>query len=94
MLEKNIFCSIKYIDNNYIKTKEEEIMAENGADNNVNGVFGGVNYGGNQEGTENTIFTKVDASSLPIKPSILIPRNRFNSSNKSRTYTISTKSRR
>lgn len=45
-------------------------MAENGADNNVNGVFGGVNYGENQEGTENTVFTKVDASSLPIKPSI------------------------
>ncbi len=45
-------------------------MADNNADNNVNGVFGGVNYDGNQGGTENTVFTKVEANSLPVKPSI------------------------
>ncbi len=50
-------------------------MAEYDGENKVDGVFGGVNFVEEKAeniGTEtdNTIFTKVEAESLPVKPSV------------------------
>ena len=50
-------------------------MAEFDQENKANGVFGGVNFESDnatqeQQTTDGTVFTKVDAGSLPTKPSI------------------------
>lgn len=49
-------------------------MAEFNGENNVNGVYGGVNFegtaGNTEPATEQTIFKKVDAGTLPTKPSV------------------------
>ncbi len=43
-------------------------MAEFNEENNTNGVFGGASFGGEKK--EETVFTKVEASSLPTKQSV------------------------
>ena len=49
-------------------------MAEFNGENNVNGVYGGVNFegtaGNTEPATEQTIFKKVEAGALPTKPSV------------------------
>ena len=49
-------------------------MAEFNEENNGNGVFGGANFGGennnSNEANNGNVFTKVNADSLPTKPSL------------------------
>ena len=48
-------------------------MAEFDEENKVDGVFGGVNFDGNQnaeQASSEPVFTKVEADKLPTKPSL------------------------